>query len=57
MDFTAMKIIIIGLGTICKTVLKSLSGKGHTITIPTGNFVINEKGCVASLVFLVEVLA
>ncbi len=28
-----MKIIIIGLGTIGKTVLKALSGEGHTITI------------------------
>ena len=28
-----MKIVIIGLGTIGKTVLKSLSGMGHTITI------------------------
>ncbi|MBO5338762.1 MAG: Trk system potassium transporter TrkA [Clostridia bacterium] len=28
-----MKIVIIGLGTIGKTVLKSLSGKGHHITI------------------------
>ncbi|MBQ8546589.1 MAG: Trk system potassium transporter TrkA [Clostridia bacterium] len=28
-----MKIVIIGLGTVGKTVLKSLSGKGHTITI------------------------
>ena len=28
-----MKIIIIGLGTIGKTILKSLSGEGHTITI------------------------
>lgn len=28
-----MKIVIIGLGTIGKTVLKSLSGEGHTITI------------------------
>lgn len=28
-----MKIVIIGLGTIGKTILKSLSGEGHTITI------------------------
>ena len=28
-----MKIVIIGLGTVGKTVLKNLSGKGHTITI------------------------
>lgn len=28
-----MKIIIIGLGTIGKTILKNLSGEGHTITI------------------------
>lgn len=28
-----MKIVIIGLGTIGKTILKNLSGKGHTITI------------------------
>ena len=28
-----MKIVIIGLGTIGKTILKSLSGKGHRITI------------------------
>ncbi len=28
-----MKIVIIGLGTVGKTVLKSLSDKGHTITI------------------------
>ena len=28
-----MKIVIIGLGTIGKTVLKALSGEGHTITI------------------------
>ena len=28
-----MKIAIIGLGTIGKTVLKSLSAMGHTITI------------------------
>lgn len=28
-----MRIIIIGLGTIGKTILKSLSGEGHTITI------------------------
>ena len=28
-----MKIVIIGLGTIGRTVLKSLSGEGHTITI------------------------
>ena len=28
-----MKIVIIGLGTIGKTVLKSLSGMGHTLTI------------------------
>lgn len=28
-----MKIIIIGLGTIGKTVLKELSGEGHTVTI------------------------
>ncbi|MBQ8311025.1 MAG: Trk system potassium transporter TrkA [Clostridia bacterium] len=28
-----MKIVIIGLGTIGKTILKSLSGKGHTVTI------------------------
>lgn len=29
----AVKIVIIGLGTIGKTILKSLSGEGHTITI------------------------
>lgn len=28
-----MKIVIIGLGTIGKTILKNLSGEGHTITI------------------------
>ncbi len=28
-----MKIVIIGLGTIGRTILKSLSGEGHTITI------------------------
>ena len=28
-----MKIVIIGLGTIGRTVLKSLSGEGHTVTI------------------------
>lgn len=28
-----MKIVIIGLGTIGKTILKSLSGEGHTVTI------------------------
>ena len=28
-----MKIVIIGLGTIGKTILKSLSREGHTITI------------------------
>lgn len=28
-----MRIVIIGLGTIGKTILKNLSGKGHTITI------------------------
>ena len=28
-----MKIAIIGLGTIGKTILKNLSGEGHTITI------------------------
>ena len=28
-----MKIVLIGLGTIGKTVLKSLSGMEHTITI------------------------
>lgn len=28
-----MKIVIIGLGTIGKTILKSLSGKGHRITV------------------------
>lgn len=28
-----MRIVIIGLGTIGKTILKSLSGEGHTITI------------------------
>ena len=28
-----MKIVIIGLGTIGKTILKSLSGEGHAITI------------------------
>ncbi len=28
-----MRIVIIGLGTVGRTVLKSLSGKGHTITI------------------------
>ena len=28
-----MKIVIIGLGTIGSTILKSLSGEGHTITI------------------------
>lgn len=29
----AMKIVIIGLGTIGRTILKNLSGEGHTITI------------------------
>ena len=28
-----MKIVIIGLGTIGRTILKELSGKGHRITI------------------------
>ena len=28
-----MKIIIIGLGTIGRTILRSLSGEGHTVTI------------------------
>ena len=28
-----MKIVIVGLGTIGKTILKSLSGEGHTVTI------------------------
>ena len=28
-----MKIVIIGLGTIGRTILKNLSGEGHTITI------------------------
>lgn len=28
-----MKIVIIGLGTIGRTVLEALSGEGHTITI------------------------
>ena len=28
-----MKIVIIGLGSIGRTILKSLSGEGHTITI------------------------
>ncbi|MBQ8849170.1 MAG: Trk system potassium transporter TrkA [Clostridia bacterium] len=28
-----MKIVIIGLGTIGRTILKNLSGKGHTVTI------------------------
>ena len=28
-----MKIVIIGLGTIGETILKSLAGEGHTITI------------------------
>ena len=28
-----MKIVIIGLGTIGRTILRSLSGEGHTITI------------------------
>ena len=28
-----MKIVIIGLGSIGETILKSLSGEGHTITI------------------------
>ena len=28
-----MRIVIIGLGTIGKTILKSLSGEDHTITI------------------------
>ena len=28
-----MKIVIIGLGTIGRTVLRTLSGEGHTITI------------------------
>ena len=28
-----MKIVIIGLGSIGKTILKNLSGEGHTITI------------------------
>ena len=28
-----MKIVIVGLGTIGETVLRSLSGEGHTITI------------------------
>lgn len=32
-----MNIVIIGLGTIGETVLKSLSGEGHTITIIDGN--------------------
>ena len=32
-----MKIVIIGLGTIGKTILKSLSGEGHTITIIDDN--------------------
>lgn len=30
---SVMKIVIIGLGTIGRTVLKSLSGEGHTVTI------------------------
>lgn len=28
-----MKIVIIGLGSIGRTILKNLSGEGHTITI------------------------
>ncbi len=32
-----MKIVIIGLGTIGRTILKSLSGEGHTITIVDEN--------------------
>ncbi len=32
-----MKIVIIGLGTIGRTILKSLSGEGHTITIIDDN--------------------
>ena len=36
-----MKIVIIGLGTIGKTILKSLSGDGHTITITTNGKITN----------------
>ena len=32
-----MKIVIIGLGTIGRTVLEALSGEGHTITIIDDN--------------------
>lgn len=40
-----MKIVIIGLGTIGKTILKSLSGEGHTITI-----IDDDKDTVESLI-------
>ena len=46
-----MKIVIIGLGSIGKTILKSLSGEGHTITI-----IDEEKYRIESLIEKYDVL-
>lgn len=46
-----MKIVIIGLGTIGKTILKSLSGEGHTITI-----IDEDKNGIESLIEKYDVL-
>ena len=46
-----MKIVIIGLGTIGKTILKNLSGEGHTITI-----IDEEKNRIENLIEKYDVL-
>lgn len=46
-----MKIVIIGLGTIGKTILKNLSGEGHTITI-----IDEDKNCIENLIEKYDVM-
>lgn len=46
-----MKIVIIGLGTIGKTILKNLSGEGHTVTI-----IDEDKNCIENLIEKYDVM-